>query len=89
MRVNLVKVCKASNARKLAFAYLSRSHGRLYETCHFSGLVELSSLGKRHQKASAAAKVRKARKRKNLFLHFLAEAKDAKDLNLDGGSGLP
>ena len=28
MRVNLVKVCKASNARKLAFAYLSRSHGR-------------------------------------------------------------
>ena len=34
-------------------------------------------------------KVSKARKRKNLFLHFLAEAKDAKDLNLDGGSGLP
>ena len=50
MATNLVKVCKASNARMLAFAYLSRSHGRLYETCHFSGLVELSSLGKRRQK---------------------------------------
>ena len=72
MATNLVKVCKASNARMLAFAYLSRSHGR-----------------RRRQKASAAAKVRNARKRKNLFLHFLAEAKDAKDLNLDGGSGLP
>ena len=28
MSPNLVKVCKASNARKLAFAYSSRSHGR-------------------------------------------------------------
>ena len=65
MRVNLVKVCKASNARKLAFAYLSRSHGR-----------------RRRQKASAAAKVRKARKRKNLFLHFLAEATDVVDVKV-------
>ena len=28
MRVNVEKVCKVSNARKLAFAYLNRSHGR-------------------------------------------------------------
>lgn len=54
MAPNVVKVCKASNARKLAFAYLSRSHGRLYETCHFSGLVELSSLGKRRQKCASS-----------------------------------
>ena len=29
---------------------MSRSHRRLYETRHFSGLVELSPLGKRRQK---------------------------------------
>ena len=28
MRANLVKVCKANDVQKLAFAYLSRRHGR-------------------------------------------------------------